>query len=99
MLFRPEKRLSSKRFRLQRHKSPSSLTKLPSSREKIKTSKLTKSSPKKASRPKPTMEEAMVLKLSLMLLSKRRRRPLICKRWKNSYRNYYKADLINAIGI
>ena len=81
LLFRPEKRLSSKRFSLPRHKSSSSLTKMPSSRKKIKTSKLPKASPKKASRPKPTMEEALPLKWSLIFLSKRRRRPL---RWKSS---------------
>jgi hypothetical protein len=94
LLFRPEKRLSIRRFRLLRHKSPSSLTKLPSSKEKIKTSKLSKSSPKKACRLKPTMKETLLLILLLMFLSQRRRRPL---RWKSSYRNSYKADLMKAI--
>jgi hypothetical protein len=81
LLLRTVKRISRRRFSLPRHMSPSSLTKLPSSREKIKTSKLTKSSPKKACRLKQTMKETLLLILLLMFLSKRRRRPL---RWKSS---------------
>ena len=94
LLLRAKRKISSKTFRVPKNKSLSSLIKLASSREKIMNSKLTKSSPKKASRPKPTMKETLLLILLLMFLSKRRRRPL---RWKSSYRKSYKADLMKAI--